>query len=68
MNVRVEQKSVVERVMKREEVIPGVSTPKALFMVAAGLSFLMSVSLFFTGSQHQGIQEPSGWKAVSGGL
>ena len=55
MNVRVEQKSVVERVMKREEVIPGVSTPKALFMVAAGLSFLMSVSLFFTGSQQQGI-------------
>jgi hypothetical protein len=55
MNVRVDQKRAVERVMKREDVIPGVSRPKALFMAAAGLSFLMSVSLFFTGSQEQGI-------------
>ena len=55
MNVRVEQKKGVERVMKRDDVIPGVSTPKALFMVAAGLSFVLSVSLFFTGSQQQGI-------------
>jgi hypothetical protein len=41
--------------MKRHEVVPGVSRPKALFMLAAGLSFVMSVSLFFTGSQEQGI-------------
>ena len=32
-----------------------VSKPKALFLLAAGLSFVMSVSLFFTGSREQGI-------------
>ena len=31
------------------------SSPKALFFLAAGLSFVMSVSLFFTGSREQGI-------------
>jgi hypothetical protein len=55
MNVRVEEARVEARTMKRHEVIPGVSKPKALFMLAAGLSFLMSVSLFFTGSREQGI-------------
>lgn len=51
MNVRVEESSA----MKRDQVIPGVSKPKALFMLAAGLSFILSVSLFFTGSREQGI-------------
>jgi hypothetical protein len=51
MKVRVEQ----ARAMKRHEVIPGVGRPKALFMLAAGISFLMSVYLFFTGSREQGI-------------
>jgi hypothetical protein len=51
MNVQVEE----ARSMKRQEVIPGVSRPKALFMLAAGISFLMSVYLFFTGSREQGI-------------
>jgi hypothetical protein len=51
MNVRVEEASA----MKRKEAIPGVSRPKALFMLAAGISFLMSVYLFFTGSREQGI-------------
>ena len=37
------------------ELIPGVSKPKALFMMAAGLSFLMSVYLYFSGSPEQGI-------------
>jgi hypothetical protein len=55
MNVRVEEPSAKERAIERREVIPGVSRPKALFILAAGLSFLMSVSLFFTGSQEQGI-------------
>ena len=55
MNVRVEEARVEARAVKRNEVIPGVSRPKALFMLAAGLSFLMSVSLFFTGSREQGI-------------
>jgi hypothetical protein len=41
--------------MKQDEAIPGVGRPKALFLLAAGLSFLMSVSLFFTGSREQGI-------------
>ena len=55
MNVRVEEPRAKERAVGRREVIPGVSRPKALFILAAGLSFLMSVSLFFTGSQEQGI-------------
>ena len=55
MNVRVEEPRAKERAVERREVIPGVSRPKALFILAAGLSFLMSVSLFFTGSQEQGI-------------
>jgi hypothetical protein len=55
MNVRVEEPRAKERTIERREVIPGVSRPKALFILAAGLSFLMSVSLFFTGSQEQGI-------------
>ena len=55
MNVRVEEVRVEARAVKRDEVLPGVSRPQALFMLAAGLSFLMSVSLFFTGSREQGI-------------
>jgi hypothetical protein len=51
MNVRVGE----ARAMRRQEVIPGVSSPRALFLLAAGLSFLMSVFLFFTGSREQGI-------------
>lgn len=43
------------RPMARAEVIPGVSRPKALFLLAAGLSFLMSVYLFFSGDQERGI-------------
>jgi len=55
MNVRVEGARVEARAMKRHEIFPGVSKPKALFVLAAGLSFLMSVCLFFTGNREQGI-------------
>ena len=55
MNVRVDEARVEERAMKVNEIVPGVSRPKALFMLAAGLSFMMSVALFFTGSREQGI-------------
>jgi hypothetical protein len=55
MDVRVEQPRASARAVKRHEVIPGIGRPKALFLLAAGLSFLMSVSLFFTGSREQGI-------------
>jgi hypothetical protein len=41
--------------IKRHREIPGVSRPKFLFVLAAGLSFLMSVFLFFAGSHVQGI-------------
>ena len=37
------------------EVLPGISKAKALFLTAAGLSFLLSVSLWFAGSREQGI-------------
>ena len=43
------------RAVARSEVVPGVGQPKALFLTAAGLSFLMSVYLYFTGSYQQGI-------------
>ena len=37
------------------EVLPGIGGAKALFLLAAGLSFVMSVCLYFTGSREQGI-------------
>jgi len=40
---------------KRGAVSSLMSRPKSLFFLAAGLSFVMSVSLFFTGSREQGI-------------
>ena len=43
------------RALHRPEVLPGIGRPKALFMLAAGLSFLLSVYLFFSGSSEQGI-------------
>jgi hypothetical protein len=46
---------VEARAIQRREVIPGVSTPKSLFLLAAGLSFLMSVYLFFSGDHDRGI-------------
>ena len=61
MHTQSEQPRAEARTANRTQVIPGVSTPKtlfmpkALFMLAAGLSFLMSVYLFFSGSQEQGI-------------
>jgi hypothetical protein len=42
-------------VMRHEELIPGVSRSKATFLAAAGMSFLMSVYLFFSGDHERGI-------------
>ena len=39
----------------RRTIAPGIGLPKGLFLLAAGISFLLSVSLFFTGSREQGI-------------
>ena len=55
MNVQAEHSHVEPSPLKRNEVIPGISKPKALFLLAAGLSFCLSVSLYFTGSREQGI-------------
>lgn len=55
MNVRVDESRGEARAMKVNEVVPGISKPKALFLLAAGISFVLSVSLFFTGSREQGI-------------
>lgn len=41
--------------LERREVLPGISRPKAFFLLAATLSFLMSVYLFFNGDQQRGI-------------
>jgi hypothetical protein len=38
-----------------DDVIPGISRPKAMFLGAAGISFLLSVYLFFTGDHERGI-------------
>ena len=55
MSAQVEHGRATARVLTREDVIPGISKAKALFLLAAGLSFLLSVALFFTGSREQGI-------------
>lgn len=39
----------------RRYALPGISRPKALFLLAAGMSFLMSVYLFFSGDRERGI-------------
>jgi len=46
---------VASRWEEGRDVVPGVSRAKALFLLAAGLSFLMSVYLFFTGDHMRGI-------------
>jgi hypothetical protein len=45
----------VEKAIGRYEVIPGVSRPKAMLLLAAGLSFFMSVYIFFSGDHERGI-------------
>ena len=55
MNSRVERDRVSAIAARRDELIPGISKPKAFFLAAAGLSFLMSVYLYFRGSYEQGI-------------
>ena len=44
-----------ERAAERAEVLPGVGPAKALFMLAAGLSFLLSISFYFSGDHERGI-------------
>ena len=46
---------VVEPVRAKARNAPVVTRSKALFLGAAGLSFLLSVSLFFTGDHERGI-------------
>ena len=55
MNVRVENATHEGEAASSTEVIPGVSRAKAFFIVAAGLSFVLSVTLYFSGSREQGI-------------
>lgn len=52
MNVEVEDAHVN---LPKKEVAPGIGGPKALFILAAGISFCLSVYLFFKGSREQGI-------------
>ena len=49
------EQALLEEAAEERDFVPGISKPKALFMLAAGLSFVMSVSLYFTGSTEQGI-------------
>lgn len=46
---------VQARALVRNPVLPGVNFPKAMFLLGAGLSFLMSVYLFFSGDHERGI-------------
>ena len=55
MSAQLDGNRVEARASVKREVISNVSRSKALFIIAAGLSFIMSVSLFFTGSTEQGI-------------
>lgn len=43
------------KAITRRHVIPGISKAKALFLAAAGVSFLLSVGLFFSGDHERGI-------------
>ncbi len=43
------------RAVARPAGMPGIGKAKSLFLLAAGLSFVMSAGLYFTGSQQQGI-------------
>ena len=55
MNARVERVTHEVEAASRDEVIPGVSRAKVFFILAAAVSFVLSVSLWFTGSREQGI-------------
>ena len=55
MDAKAKDARVEEPVAEHYEVIPGIGKAKGLFMIAAGISFVLSVSLFFSGSQEQGI-------------
>ena len=55
MNVRVEEARAHAHAIEKRELVPGVIKAKALFLVATALSFVLSESLFFTGSREQGI-------------
>jgi hypothetical protein len=41
--------------LERRDVLPGVSRPKLYFLLAATLSFFLSVFLFFGGDHERGI-------------
>ena len=50
------ERAAAQAIARRRGAVGSVmSRPKSLFFLAAGLSFVMSVSLFFTGSREQGI-------------
>ena len=51
MQTRAESK----RTYSNKEVLPGLSRAKALFLAAAGLSLMLSVTLFFSGEREQGL-------------
>ena len=55
LETRASQQRGQSKALANRHVVPGISRAKALFMLAAGLSFLMSVSLFFTGDRERGI-------------
>jgi|FLLY01.1.fsa_nt_gi hypothetical protein len=55
MDMKTDEGHAEEQGPEQYEVIPGIGKAKALFMLAAVLSFVLSVSLFFSGSREQGI-------------
>ena len=50
-DIRAERERELAR--EQEEVLPGIGLPKALFFLAAFLSFAMSIYLFFSGDREQ---------------
>jgi len=53
-NRQVARVNSVAKAIERYEVFPGLSRPEAMFFLAAGLSFFMSVHLFFGGDHERG--------------
>ena len=55
MNAGIQKGRVEARAIRSDDVLPGVGKVKFLFVLGAFISFVLSVSLFFTGNREQGI-------------
>jgi hypothetical protein len=50
-----ENRTIAGKKVAKHELIPGISKAKAFFLLAAMLSFLLSVYLYFSGDHDRGL-------------